>query len=80
MNICIYNYKIANTLLKHGYTMISMRPNKKEIGLLVFYFKREDGIEALIQQHTKSTNMTKGEVYGEFCASTERLVSRERWR
>lgn len=71
MNICIYNYKIANTLMKHGYTMVSMRPNKREQGLLVFYFKREDGIDEIIQQHTKSTNITKGENYEEFCKSTE---------
>lgn len=64
MNICIYNYKLANLLMQNGYKMVSMRPNKREVGLLVFYFKEDNGIRSFMQNYSNKTNNSEGETNG----------------
>lgn len=79
----IYSYKLANYLLNKGYMITSIKPNKKEVGKLIFHFVKDDNIMQTIEQFKKEYsnkhNMSKGDNKHEsrFCESTKQLVSRE---
>lgn len=38
-SIVVYSYKVANELLKRGFMMDEIQPNRNSKGILVFYFK-----------------------------------------
>lgn len=42
-NIPIYNGKVANELLKKGYTIKNLAPNKNYPQRTVFFFKNDNG-------------------------------------
>lgn len=49
-SIVIYNYKLANQLLKRGFIINEILPNKNAKGILVFYFQRSPRLEKVLTE------------------------------
>jgi len=49
--LVVYSLPLCKYLLKQGYIISDVAPNRKIQGNLVFYFKNEDGILDAMREH-----------------------------
>jgi len=50
-SLVVYSLPLCKHLLRQGYIISDIAPNKKIQGNLVFYFKNEDGILDAMREH-----------------------------
>lgn len=52
-NIPVFLSCIAQKLVKEGYQIVDLAPNRRNIDETVFYFKNEKGLEDKIKQYLR---------------------------
>ena len=57
----VFNYKLSNYLLKHGFEIESIKEHKQSKGILIFHFKTGKGIQTAIEEYKRlySENKSK---------------------
>lgn len=48
-DIIVYKRSLAQKLVKQGYKIIDVQPNRKDENRTVFFFENEDGLEERIK-------------------------------
>ena len=53
VNMPVFLSCIAQRLVKEGYQIVDLAPNRRNIGETVFYFKNEKGLEDKIKKYVR---------------------------
>ena len=56
VGVKIYTGRIARELLRKGYTIIDLKPNKEDSRLSIFVFRKDAGISEAIELAKVNTN------------------------